>query len=397
MLVDTIPNAKDLDIHAVPDDILAEIFLELCTTKPFSLYELLLYGRPPISTLPLVLGRSFFNALAASVERWQFLTIYATASFLPAIEQALERRIPWSMPMLEKLALQEVWPQISWPDFEDDIPAPLQMFSVAPKLRHVDLPTDFQLFRCTAIPCDQIERFDSFGDDGQGCKQLLARLPNLVRWDKVSVDYGLPYHGSLESMSHPLKSLDVHFHQEHNILNFFRMFELPDLIDLRVDWNKPWGAQTQATTITFLSASARLVRLTLHLKEVSQDDLRSILTATPGLKDFEFLLGRMPSGIPTAFGKQLLEELTYAEPDPRMNRAGGLVLLPNLRALSLLGQLEIEPAAFTARIRSRTRSDNATSLKIGELAEIKAILGEKADIRQIAHVSLPSPAFPALL
>lgn len=145
-----------------------------------------------------------------------------------------------------------------------------------------------------------------------------------------------------------------------------------------------------------------LQKLVLQLAEAKPVHWHAILSAVPAcLVDLEICAVSYRRQAVDTFNNSLFEPLTF--------KPGRDVpaLLPNLHTLSLLGtQVHIvDVAAFTAMIRSRAHENDSTehgailqSLRIHigerlesttaqEFEEVKAIMGDRADIRMIPITS----------
>ncbi|KAF7983003.1 hypothetical protein HWV62_24624 [Athelia sp. TMB] len=355
------------------------------------------------------------SALADSAERWQHVYARLPRDFIKRIERALDKRIPWPLPMLEQLDIDET-SLTRWPPYGQR-PLPVRMFSGAHRLRHVtfglinvfgDIVPRYEL------SWSRIQQIDHLLVDAQGLAELMVRCPNLLRCDSLSMGLGtdrdLGINHPLRIISHGLLALDIFFHTNHSDDDFFDHFHLPSLRDVRLKWQRWWGAHTLAKATSFLSKSFTLQRLVLRLTSGSMpaSNMRALLRALPGIEEFEYCHGKTLIGTPTVYSKELIAELTLTTPTP---------LLPNLRVLSLIGMLDMDPVAFTAMVRSRVVEkengrlysgvilqslymhilDNPRSLTVEDLEEIRAILGNRADIRTVIRIPVRSPAFPELL
>ncbi|KZP04973.1 hypothetical protein FIBSPDRAFT_940727 [Athelia psychrophila] len=324
--------------------------------------------------------QSLANALAASVDRWQHFRTNSHPSFLWKIEQAVVQGPTWSRPMLETLEIRSYGrSRQTWPDLgQNDDEAGLTMFAASPKLRYVNLGIGYSFHNDENLPIQlpwqQIEQLDRIDASSEGCMRLLRECPNLVRFNVV-----VPRHcgvlGPVDFLRHSLQSLEIWFDDESGA-SFDALFgsvELPSLLELRITFAEDeWQPLAHARLTRFLAATVTLQRLVLKLRHVSPEDFHSILKALPsGLLELEFVHEREESAAPTIYSKQLLEELTLRTRDPP-------ALLPNLRALSLLGALDMNIRAFTAMIRSRTW-DNADAHRGAELQSLHIDVLENED------------------
>ncbi|KZP20807.1 hypothetical protein FIBSPDRAFT_1044600 [Athelia psychrophila] len=321
--------------------------------------------------------QSLANALAASVDRWQHFRTNSHPSFLWKIEQAVVQGPTWSRPMLETLEIRSYGRnRQTWPDLgQNDDEAGLTMFAASPKLRYVNLGIGYSFHNDENLPIQlpwqQIEQLDRIDASSEGCMRLLRECPNLVRFN-VMVPRQCGVRGPVDFLRHSLQSLEIWFDDESGA-SFDALFgsvELPSLLELRITFAEDeWQPLAHARLTRFLAATVTLQRLVLKLRHVSPEDFHSILKAVPsGLLELEFVHEREESAAPTIYSKQLLEELTLRTRDPP-------ALLPNLRALSLLGALDMNIRAFTAIIRSRTW-DNADAHRGAELQSLHMYIVE---------------------
>ncbi|KAF7987053.1 hypothetical protein HWV62_189 [Athelia sp. TMB] len=258
------------------------------------------------------------------------------------------------------------------------------------------------------LPLHQIEQLDGISASIPGCMQLLRRCPYLIRCADFTVTlYGRqPELNDSDRVTHHLRSLDLSLYldteppedeEDQNVQrgfeDFFERTELPFLSNLRL--NLIWEAVESRPLTSFLSASPQLQRLVLGVGVMSQEDFYSIIKAVPNLVELNCYNRSIMFG--NLYTQFLSSEL------------GGQLLLPNLRKLTLHGQLIIDPMAFTAMVRSRTRTCThrgemlqlrvyilkGSSLSVGDLAEVKSILGDRADIQGVENVQGSSwPDFP---
>lgn len=142
-------------------------------------------------------------------------------------------------------------------------------------------------------------------------------------------------------------------------------------------------------------------------------DFHAILKAIPGLQEFEFCHANLHNER-TVYSEELLVGLTF--PTSSAPDCGRVALLPNLRTLSLVGKIDFDIGTFIAMIRSRTRERvpgiahhgamlqslqmhilRGSSIAAEDLAEVKAILGDRVVIQMVVDIPLRSPTFPDLL
>ncbi|KZP04959.1 hypothetical protein FIBSPDRAFT_940717 [Athelia psychrophila] len=356
------------------------------------------------------------SALAASVERWQHFRTNSHPSFLRRIEQAVAARPSSSSRILETLWVRPYMREgETWPDLGLNIhTTPLTMFAASPQLRHVSLNDDYSFEGedlPIRLPWQQIERLD-IDASFEGCMQLLRDCPKLAQFTiAMAQDYGVE--GGVDIVHRALRSLEMWVDDEPTFDCFFECVKLPSLLDLRIHFALAWDADesiTQERIVSYLPTCSMLQRLVLRLYEVESDDFHDILRAVPpGLMELEICLEMDKAA--TIYTNELLEELTF-------NRGRQTpALLPNLHTLSLLGEgLNMDPTIFTTMIRSRTKEnvncrhgallqslyihtvEDTESITIQDLVEVKAILGDRADIRMVAFAPMyRSPAFPDLL
>ena len=349
----------------------------------------------------------FIDALVASVERWQTFSIQSPRGFIAMMEDALAQRLPWSLPVLSRLEIDEVsspkWPGQDVHDLELHFPS-LLMFAASPSLRHVCLSSF--VFKAggtrATLPWHQLEQIDHVNADVAGFLHLLRQAPNLIRCTNVSVGQAHRLIAGLPSPTHSLQTLDIYLYPDV-VSNFFQSIRLPGLRDLRLKMVE-YQPKSHAHARSFLSAASTLQRFVLRLAidSMATPELRALLQAVPGLEEFEFCHSEQPSGSTTVYNNELLYALTLTAYPP---------LLPSLRVLSLLGELDMNPVLFTDVIHSRMAGNGGAvlqklhmhilhtrrSLAVEELAEVKALLGDRADIRAVTRVPARSPAFPDLL
>ncbi|KAF7966922.1 hypothetical protein HWV62_36569 [Athelia sp. TMB] len=336
--------------------------------------------------------------------------------FIKQIEQSLHQSRPWSLPLLEDLHIMDIcnsmWSSPVWPVPEQN-DLPVHLFAVSPRLKRVNMSYDIYDHERpeVQIPWHQIEQVDTFSADVYGCRELLRLCPNLIRCAKLEIEWGAS--GDGEPVRNDLQLLAIAFcdeddDEDEGVNTFFECLELPFLLDLQVcfNWGPQWTWDTQVIFTSFLSGISTLQRFVLRLYQWPSEVLRSILMALPRLRDFGLCIGK--SGDSPLFNKELLEELTFSSND------NVSVLLPNLRALSLLGKIGVDAGAFGAMVRSRTKENangergvllqslhmrivgqdrTSTALWDSEFEEVKNILGDKADIQIVDEVPRGWPVF----
>ncbi|KAF7975384.1 hypothetical protein HWV62_9727 [Athelia sp. TMB] len=310
--------------------------------------------------------RLLVDALAHSAERWQRLSVNAPPQFLQRIEEALAERSPWSLPMLTRLDLGST-PILAWRIFTPHRDA-IRLFSVAHQLRYVNLGNRFIFDNETdhlQLPWQQIEELDGILTDSHGALRLLRQCPKLLRLNLILERNCAPRH--LFHVCHALRSMDLFAECEYSLQFFLMGVELGSLLDLRISLDWRWQSAAQTQLASFFSNSAALQRLCLRLRNFSPDDFRFLIRAVPrGLTELE--VSHVPqdstaASHSTIYTKELLEELTLRTPD-----GNPLMLLPNLRTLSLLGELHFDVGTFIAMIRSRTW-DNKNGRRGGALLQ----------------------------
>ncbi|KAF7983005.1 hypothetical protein HWV62_24628 [Athelia sp. TMB] len=350
--------------------------------------------------------QALVTVLADSMTRWKYVYLKSTSDFLLRLERA--RPAGHSLPMLERLIIDKPTWDGGWRRT-----TPVKLFAMAPRLRVVVFSTRMDVFvdeePSIELPYHQIERMErTIARNTNSFLQILRICPNLTRCNQLWLINGVDR--ALVSVAHPLRSLDITFYQDSGA-DFFEYAELPHLIDLRIRSLNSWGPRTLINGITFLSRSSSLRRLVIRTEGTHMPgaDLRTILKAVPSLVDFEFVHSNTSNDTtPTTYSKELLEGLTLTALEP---------MLPNLRALSLLGPLIADPVAFSAMLRSRIKNnddasqprgailqslqlhilDHTGSLTIGDLEEIQDALGDNACIRMIECLPDRSPVFSELL
>ncbi|KAF7983000.1 hypothetical protein HWV62_24618 [Athelia sp. TMB] len=349
----------------------------------------------------------FIDALVASVERWQNFSIQSPRGFIAMMEDALAQRLPWSLSVLSRLEIDEVyspkWPGQNVHNLELHFPS-LLMFAATPSLRHVCLRSF--VFKAggtrATLPWNQLEQMDHVNADVAGLLHLLRQAPNLIRCTNVSVSHAHRLIAGLPSPTHSLRALDIYLYPDV-VSNFFQSIQLPGLRDLRLKMVE-YQPRSHAQVRAFLSAAPMLQRLVLRLAidSMATPELRALLQAVPDLEEFEFCHSERPSGGTTVYTDELLYTLALTACPP---------LLPSLRVLSLLGELDMNPVLFTDVIQSRMVGNGGAvlqklhmhvlrtrrSLAIEELVKVKALLGDGADIHAVTSIPAQSPAFPDLL
>ncbi|KZP20819.1 hypothetical protein FIBSPDRAFT_1044608 [Athelia psychrophila] len=355
------------------------------------------------------------SALAASVERWQHFRTNSHPSFLRRIEQAVAERPSSSTRILETLWIQPYSREgETWPDLGLNVHTThLDMFAASPKLRYVSLGDGYS-FEGDDLPIrlswQQIERLD-IAASFEGCIQVFRDCPKLTRFS-VAMAQDCGVEGGVDIVHRSLRSLEMWVDDEPTFDCFFKSVKLPSLLDLSIHFDLAWNADeslTQERITAFLPTCSKLQRLALRIYEVVPEDFHDILRAVlPGLMELEIC--HEVDEAATIYTNQLLEELTFNH--GRQTPA----LLPNLHTLSLLGEgLNMDPATFTTMIRSRTKENvdgqhgallqslyihivkDTESIKLQDLGEVKAILGDRADIRMVAFAPMyQSSAFPDL-
>ncbi|KAF7969447.1 hypothetical protein HWV62_27349 [Athelia sp. TMB] len=359
-----------------------------------------------VSEAQLELPQLLVNALAASVERWKFLRISYSTSFLSMLEQALGRRHSWSMQRLRKLVLTF---NLGWIGSQNEIPVRISIFLSAPNLRHIDFGHmhNSSWRQELQLPWQQIEQLDHvYALNYSDFTLCLRQSPNLIRFDVLVVRSSPP--PTLQAVPnlvrHPVQSLSVHFRDE--CTTFLRNTVLSHLRDLRITHvhsSFPWEVVT-----SFMSASSALRRLVLRIRhfKVLHEDMRTMLHALPRLEEFELFYCQISQ---QTCSNELFADLTLT-PSARCDTSA---LLPNLRVLSLVGVFAMDPIIFTAMIRSRSGKgapgtttlqslhmyimENDVLLTSDDLAEVKALMGYRAHIYQIDRMPFRSPTFPDLL
>ncbi|KAF7983004.1 hypothetical protein HWV62_24626 [Athelia sp. TMB] len=101
----------------------------------------------------------------------------------------------------------------------------------------------------------------------------------------------------------------------------------------------------QGNAVQFLAKSSLLQKLAIRMGEnyMAVANLCMILRAVPNLVEFELSQERTQMATPTVYTKELLGDLVLITPNS---------LPPNLRALSIVGEVVAGPVAFTTMVRS---------------------------------------------
>ncbi|KZP04967.1 hypothetical protein FIBSPDRAFT_878002 [Athelia psychrophila] len=343
--------------------------------------------------------RSLAITLATSVERLRHLRTNGHPVFFFTIEQAVAERSASPFPILEALEVRPhtgyIWPDLS----HNDYPQLLTVFAASPKLRYASL--GYCRFNggipYIQLPWQQIEHLDILKATSEGCMQLLRDCPNLARF-KVGLSY-VEGEESVDLVHHSLRFLELRVDAESTFKYFFESVKLPSLLHLNVHFTSTVHAdqfRIQERLISFLPTCRMLQKFVLKQAKVEPQGLNGILRAVPtGLVELEICCEKRCL-FGTSYSK-LFEELTFK---PGRDAPA---LLPNLHTLSLLGALvlRMDTAALTAMVRSRTSENRSTkrgavlrslrihigeypqSMTVEELGEVKAIMGDRADIWMI--------------
>ncbi|KAF7966928.1 hypothetical protein HWV62_36581, partial [Athelia sp. TMB] len=295
---------------------------------------------------------------------------------------------------------------------------PVDLFAISPRLKRVGFESIFYDYGKPEVrfPRPQIERVDAFSGDVHSCRELLRLCSNLIRCDRLQIERGED--GDGQPIRNDLQVLMIDFSNEDeeedaDVDTFFECLELPFILDLQIrfNWALQWTLDTRTLFTSFLTQTSTLQRFVLQLRDCPSEAFHSVLVALPGLRDFGlFIYGEFGDSL--LFSKELLEELTFS------NNGNVSALLPNLRALTLSGSIGINTTAFSAMVRSRTKenkdgergallqsfklhmrivshdSTSSTTLRDSDFAEVRNILGDKADIQIGDKVPDIWPGFP---
>ncbi|KAF7971050.1 hypothetical protein HWV62_22183 [Athelia sp. TMB] len=352
-------------------------------------------------------GRSqpLAEALGASSGRWQNFHLKGPRGFIKQMEQSLHQNRPWSLPLLAGLHIVDTSYSLGdiseWPVREKNN-LPVDLFAVCPRLNRIGFESlDYDHDKPEVqFPRHQIERVDTFSGDVYSCRELLRLCSNLIRCDNLQIEWG--DNGDGQPVRNNLQVLAIVFcdeddEEDEGVNTFFECLELPFVLDLQIhfNWAHQWTLDTRTIFTSFLTQTSTLQRFVLRLNKMPSEVLRSILVALPGLRDFQLTIEEFGDNL--LFSKELLEELTFSD------NGYAPTLLPNLRALSLSGNIGVYTSAFSAMVRSRTKenkdgergallqslhvhivsdgSTSSTTLLDSEFAEVRNILGEQADIQ----------------
>ncbi|KAF7976584.1 hypothetical protein HWV62_6061 [Athelia sp. TMB] len=356
------------------------------------------------------------QAIVASAPRWEKVTV--TPSALPFLRRAWLSvdESEWDVASLEILEIEEVHPDEIWP-YDDD----MDMFSTAPKLRHIICPSDGPSIPLE-IPWDQIEQSDGFSMSTVEFSKYLRRCPNLVRCSISLFDSC----DELDTHQHQaLRSITAHVDPRLCLGEFFIQFQLPSLVELRLEafWGLPiWQQHHFATFLA--QSSCILQRMTISGDLASTKDLLLIFGSVPSLSELQ-IDERIDTYMEAEayFDTEIIEKLTLNSQSP--SATSRAVLLPCLKTLSLLGGLRFNTRAFTEMIKSRTIYTNQDpsvfqnlyvqiekqqtmeeagrtvrnyepTLSVQDFKDVQEILGERAFI-SVVQMTSPDLAFPCPL
>ncbi|KAF7982638.1 hypothetical protein HWV62_27071 [Athelia sp. TMB] len=347
------------------------------------------------------------NALAASAERWQVLSITCGKTFMHGLRHALAKRLPWSLSTLENLEILSSdghWPvpleyMYKYSEGEqkeqDHLPRLLSIFAVAPKLHRVtidayDLCDEERVERLRIVlPWLQLKQLEKFHLTAHDFMWLLTQCPNLIRCNRFiikNIDQSML---ATNSTPFPLQSLGIHFldRAEHNdirivMARFFQNFHFPSLRELRVEISRDWTSPLHSRFIVFLANISSLYRLVfrLHDSTMRLDDLVSILHAVSSLVEIEicqdlpleyedigepmsdqdYLINRAINPYEMLMPRQRLilnrdimlnQELLEAFMSQRPGSA--TPILPKMRVLSLVGQMRFDCDDLVSMLQTR--------------------------------------------
>ncbi|KAF7979932.1 hypothetical protein HWV62_40352 [Athelia sp. TMB] len=327
------------------------------------------------------------------------------------LRHALAKRLPWALPMLEKLELldsegnwpvpfeymykyseKRLLPQVRFPNEEsgegsdneeedeergeeDDLPQLLTIFAVAPKLHSViinsyDLWDDERIERLRVrLPWSQLKQLGKFYVSTSDFLWLMTQCPSLIRCSELTIkciDQGTMNTGSVRF---PLQSLDIQFQDEDDdtdvrmvMINFLQSFDFPHLRELRVEITRDWTSRLHSCFIAFLSNVMSLLRLVIRMQVATMrlKDLTSILCAVPSLVELEICqdVYCVDECIEPMLNRELLNE--FMLPRPRSTTP----FLPKLHTLSLVGEMTFGSDDLADMLRMRMAGDSHTPLTL---------------------------------
>ncbi|KAF7974740.1 hypothetical protein HWV62_11313, partial [Athelia sp. TMB] len=300
-----------------------------------------------IGKFELDMLRLYIGTLAGAAERLKTLDIACPTSVLEKIYELLSARSPDFFPSLERITIESD----AWWRMIGGSRGPLQLFSVAPKLRHADVGRGADGF---VLPWAQLESWrGSFPSIAQFV-DLLHRAPNLVRGTLLA-DRASSEPQARAPVRHGLRALEFTSCSDGQFEKLLDSLALPALVDLRLylshaELGPTWPPRAFAR---FMQRSA----CTLHTLALDADFFHS----TAALVE---VLGGVPSvvalecserGSPLyacVISSALLERLTLGPAT-----APGLpstALLPNLKSLRFMGSFwEEVPDTLVPMLESR--------------------------------------------
>ncbi|KAF7974742.1 hypothetical protein HWV62_11317 [Athelia sp. TMB] len=274
------------------------------------------------------------RAIASSADRWKSLDIICFPHVLRRVHEWLGAGSLNALASLEKLKvdLHGRYNTLALAEFIPESSEPLELFAVAPKLRHVDLAVGTTEFK---LPWEQIESWRGALPSIGHFADLLRRSPRITTCklhieSETEVPYGFVHH-DLRALG--FRSRGDRFQQ------ILGSLQLPSLVDLRILLSGGTGGNmhwSQRTFSQFLQRSSCLLqRLMLH--DVSYftntEELLEVLESVPSLIELE-CAERDSERSPAVIAYLLFERLTT---DSAITSALASTTLPNLRTLSLMG------------------------------------------------------------
>jgi len=211
---------------------------------------------------------------------------------------------------------------------------PPNMFLSAPKLFDVDLSG--YNFSSMVLPWEQLRRFKTQFLTVAECLKVLRRSPSLKECHLENVySPEILFSVASETLYSSLDLLDVTLIKGAAI-TLLDSVTLPNLRDLRIQYNGPGGFLLSAVSSLVLRSSCNLQRLFIEKHSLKEDDLISCVETMPSLNHLRVVALGDSTQESTSLTDKLVGML-----DP--SYSSGQPLLPNLVSFEYRGQLACNP------------------------------------------------------
>jgi hypothetical protein len=275
--------------------------------------------------------------------------------FLLHCEQWYDIHISVPLPVLESLTpAKNRLPRLQKLCLDIELYEPLHIFECAPRLQWLKLASDPDP-AMVKVPWNQIEYFDTGRREIDHCLELLRATPNLETCviDLISFEPSQS-HSSVELLC--LHSMTISGNPTH----FFGILLLPKLREISITQSSSgWTATSQL--ISLLSRCS-LAKLSLNLRDLSDNDMIRVLQACPSLVQLDLYYQRMSTPFLAQFAYRRAPENSTTQQ-----------LVPMLRTMNITYyEKEFNIPDFADAIQSRIIS-NSEVLASDEIAGLQTV------------------------